>query len=175
MLRILTYSAVAIVGLLVVLALMAYLLPRTVHVERQIRVEAPPEDVFAQVNSLRAWNAWSPWEQRDPSMDSRFEGPDVGVGATHHWASSESGSGRQTIVGSEPPHRIETDLDFGAQGTARSMWTFERAGSGTVVTWGIDADMGNSPIGRWMGLMVGTDFEAGLTNLKTVVEDGAAS
>jgi hypothetical protein len=59
------------------------------------------------------------------------------------------------------------------------MWTFERAGGGTVVTWGIDADMGNSPIGRWMGLMmdrwVGTDFEAGLTNLKTVVEDGAAS
>ena len=42
------------------------------------------------------------------------------------------------------------------------------------MTWGLEADMGNAPVGRYMGLMmdrwVGGDFEAGLARLKALVE-----
>src|SRR5690606_16939708 len=42
------------------------------------------------------------------------------------------------------------------------------------VTWSMQADMGNNPIGRWMGLMmdsiVGADYETGLASLKKLVE-----
>lgn len=45
---------------------------------------------------------------------------------------------------------------------------------GTRVAWDLDSDMGAGPLGRWMGLMmdrwVGGDYEAGLANLKTLVE-----
>lgn len=156
----------------------AYLLPRVVHVERSVHVKASPEAVFGHVNALPRWAAWSPWERKDPTMAKTFTGPDAGEGATLSWTSDTQGGGTQTITRSEPPRRIETALDFGAQGTATGTWTFDAADGGTQVTWGLDADMGNSPVGRYMGLMmdrwVGPDFEEGLAALKEVVEREAS-
>ena len=44
----------------------------------------------------------------------------------------------------------------------------------TAVTWGFETDLGSNPMARWMGLMmdswVGGDYEAGLSNLKALVE-----
>lgn len=59
-------------------------------------------------------------------------------------------------------------------GTAEAWLSFVPEGAGTRVTWGLDAEMGNSPVGRWMDLMmdrwVGADSEQGLENLKSLAE-----
>jgi hypothetical protein len=98
------------------------------------------------------------------------------------WEGNESvGAGSQTITASEENRRVETKLDFGEQGTAQAYFDLEPAsdGSKTNITWGMNSDMGNNPIARWMGLMmdswVGTDYEKGLENLKKRIEEGKKS
>ena len=164
--------------LVLVLALVAgaYLLPREVHVERSVTINAGPEAVFPHVNSLSATQNWSPWLDRDPDVVVNYEGPVSGVGAKMNWQSDEPnvGNGAQEIVASIENERVETALDFGEMGVAKAEFILVPQGDATVVTWSLDTDMGNNPVGRYMGLMmdkwVGGDYEVGLTKLKNLVE-----
>lgn len=166
---------IGIVGLVVLLVVGAYLLPRVVHVERTVVINASAEEIFPLVNDYARFNDWSPWAHRDPDAIYEFSDVTSGVGAEMRWSgNAQVGTGRQEITLSEPYSRIETWLDFGAQGTAEAFFTFEPVDGGTEVTWGFDSDMGMNPIGRYMGLMmdtwVGGDYETGLNNLKALVE-----
>jgi len=174
--RILKKTLLFVVVLAVVLAGIGMLLPRNVHVERAAGIGAPPATVFALVNGYRLYNKWSPWYALDPEAQYTYEGPDFGVGAKMAWASAKKdvGSGSQTIVESRPHEMVRTELDFGEQWRASARFTLAPEGDGTRVTWGLDADMGAGPVGRWFGLMmdrmVGKDYESGLAALKTLAE-----
>jgi uncharacterized protein YndB with AHSA1/START domain len=161
-----------------ILAAAAYMLPREVSVERSVTIAAPPEAVFPYVNSLQRAAEWSPWLGIDPDLRPTYEGPAEGVGNRMTWSSDnpDVGSGSQIITVSVPNEHVESDLDFGSMGTANAWVTLDPESTGTRVAWGLNADMGNNPIGRWMGLMmdrwVGADYERGLSNLKSLVEGG---
>jgi effector-binding domain-containing protein len=174
--RILKRIVLFVVVLVVLLAGIGMLLPRTVHVERATSIGAPPATVFALVNGYRLFNKWSPWYALDPEAQYTFEGPDFGAGAKMAWASAKRdvGSGSQTIVDSRPHEMVRTEFAFGDQWIVTAQFTLAPEGDGTKVTWGLDADMGAGPIGRWFGLMmdrkVGKDYESGLAALKTLAE-----
>jgi len=166
-----------IIGLVVIVALAvggAFLLPQQVHVERSTVIGAQPGQVFAVVNDLTRSREWGPWYKRDPNMKLEFEGPPAGVGAKLSWDSAEEGKGSQEIVESTPFSRVKTKLDFLEQGTATGTFDLEPAEGGTKVTWSMDTDVGTNPLMRYMGLMfdtwIGADFEAGLANLKQLVQ-----
>ena len=145
------------------------------RVERSIEIDAAPEEVFEQVNSLRNWNAWSPWIARDPTIENTYSGPDSGVGASVSWTSEKSGAGSQTITVSERPSRIETQLDFGEMGQPKADWKFEPSGAGTRVTWGLTGTAAGALGGYFAAMMdgmLGPDYEEGLARLKQVVESG---
>lgn len=170
-----------IVGLLIlvaVLVVVAYLLPRRVPVARTVTIDAPPAEIFPHVNSMQAFAEWSPWGDIDPDLVQTFEGPETGVGNRMDWTSDDPkvGSGSQWISVSIPDERVETELDFGDMGTATAWFVLAPQGAATDVTWGLLADMGNNPVGRYMGLMmdrwVGADYERGLARLKEMVEQG---
>ena len=176
--RIVGRVALGLLTLIVVLMGVAYLLPRNVEVTRSTNIDAPPEAVFPYVNSLQETARWSPWLDIDPEVAVTYSGPESGVGNRMEWTSSDPqvGSGSQEIVESEAPSHVRSDLDFGAMGTADAWFDLSPSASGTEVTWGLNADMGNAPLGRWMGLMmdnwVGADYERGLARLKELVEAG---
>ncbi len=157
----------------------AYLLPQEVTVSRSITIDAEPDAIFPHVNSMQGTEGWSPWLSRDPEVRLSYSGPEMGVGNTLEWASEEPsvGNGRQEIVTSVENERVETALDFGDMGTAQAAFILEANGGATQVTWTLVTDMGTNPVGRYMGLMmdrwVGADYEAGLANLKALVEGGA--
>lgn len=167
-----------VLGLIMVLSGVAYLLPREVTVERTIVIAAPPEAVFPHLNSLQKFVAWSPWSDIDPEMVTTFSGPQNGVGNRMEWSSQhdEVGSGTQEIVASVPNERVETALDFGEMGPATAWQELEPVAVGSAVTWGLVADMGNTPMGRYVGLamdrLVGPDYEEGLVRLKALIEAG---
>lgn len=168
-----------LVGLAVLIAILAgagYLLPRNVIVERAIVIDAPPEAVFAHLNSLQAFSEWSPWGAYDPEMEVVYSGPETGVGNVMEWRSDHRnvGNGRQEIVDVIENEAVRTSLAFDGMGEAQAWWLLEPEGGGTRVTWGLDSDMGNNPVGRWMGLaldnLVGADYERGLQQLRQIVE-----
>jgi hypothetical protein len=171
--RALKVTVLVLLGLVVVVVGIGAFLPKDFRVERSTEIDAPPEVVFDQVNSLQSWSAWSPWIARDPSIKNEFTGPEAGVGATVTWTSEESGDGTQTITLSERPSRIEMKLDFGEMGQPNADWTFVPAGDGVRVTWGLSGTA-DGPLGGYFAKMmdgwVGTDYEDGLARLKKVAE-----
>lgn len=167
-----------LVGLIVLLAVISQFLPGQVHVERTVTINAAPEAVFVHINNFRNFNQWSPWAPRDPEVKYVFDGPDDGVGARMTWVSDhpQVGSGTQEIIESVPYTRLRTALDFGPDGQAVAFFNLSAEGSGTKVAWGFDIDLGRNPVARFMGLKfddwIGADYEAGLANLKVLVEAG---
>lgn len=160
--------------LAIVMAAVAFALPRQVYVERSTVINAPESDVFVYLNSLRKANEWSPWAARDPEMHTIFSGAQEGQGARMEWDSAEFGKGKQEILASELNKSVEVGLDFGDQGDAAASFLLSPSGAGTKVTWSFRSDVGNNPMSRWMGLMfdrwIGKDYDEGLARLKQVVE-----
>ncbi len=155
--------------------LIAARMPDHFRIERSVQIEAPPTRIFALINDLHAWSQWSPWEKLDPGMRREFSGPESGKGAAYSWAgSAKAGAGRMEIIDSVPHERISIKLDFlkpfEAHNTAE--FTLAPAGDATQVSW---AMYGPSPLMARvmqlffsMGKMVGKDFEAGLSNLRSL-------
>jgi effector-binding domain-containing protein len=167
---------VTLVVLVAVLAGVGMMLPRQVHVERQLTIDAPRATVYALVDGYSQFNKWSPWLEKDPNAKYSIEGPKYGVGAKQSWSgNAKVGTGSQEITDVKPYERVTWKLVFADQpDPATGYMNFAPATTGTQVTWGLDCDMGKGPVGRYFGLlmdkMVGPDFEAGLAKLKTLAE-----
>jgi hypothetical protein len=87
--------------------------PATYHIERSATIAAPPSMVYAHVENVRMWEAWSPWEELDPEMEKTYEGPESGVGAGYAWAGNDQvGEGRAIIIEAEPNEKVVSDLEF---------------------------------------------------------------
>lgn len=175
--KVLKTAVLVLLALIVLVFGIGAFLSKDFRVERSIEMDAPPEVVFDEVNTLRKWEAWSPWKARDPSIQSEYSGPESGVGATVSWTSEKSGEGTQTITLSERPTRIETALDFGEMGQPNADWTFEPVGDGVMVTWGLSGTA-TGPLGGYFAKMmdgwVGADYEVGLERLRDLVESQPA-
>ena len=171
-----TIAGVIVIAIAAVL-LYAATLPDTFRIERTATIAAPPERVFLHVNDFHRWTAWSPWEKKDPAMQRTHSGAPAGQGAVYAWDGNQKvGQGRMEITESTQPSRVRIQLDFLKPFEARNTaeFTFAPAGDGTQVTW---AMYGPTPylskvmqVFMSMDRMVGPDFEAGLANLKQVVE-----
>lgn len=145
---------------------------------RSLTMNASPETVFAQVNDLQNWNAWSPWAKLDPNAKSTFEGPQAGQGAAMKWAgNSDVGVGTMTITESKPAELVRFKLDFKEpfETTHQADFTFKPTTTGgTEVSWSMYGQ--NNFIGKAMSVvmdcekMVGEMFDNGLGNMKTIVE-----
>jgi len=163
----------------VVVALVAYAStrPNSFRVQRSVTIKAPAEKIFPQVNDLRAQQAWSPWEAKDPGMARTYSGAQSGVGAKYEWKGNKQvGHGRMEVVESTPPTKLLMKLDFLEPFPANNMAEFvlEPKGDSTVVTWAI---YGPSPfMSKLMGVfmsmdtLIGREFETGLANLKAQME-----
>ncbi len=128
-----------------------------------------------QLDDLRRWSGWSPWERLDLTMERTYDGPPRGVGATYAWrGNGDVGAGRMEIVESRPSEKLRVRLEFLEPFEATNMATFTLAprGDGTEVVWAMDGD--NSFIGKVvsvfmdMDALIGQDFERGLESLREV-------
>ena len=151
--------------------------PDTFHVRRATSIKAPPEKVFALINDFKRWEAWSPWEKKDPAMKRTFGAATSGKGAVYAWeGNSDVGKGRMEIAESSPPSKVTIKLDFVKPFEAHNIVEFmlDAKGESTNVTWAMHGPL--PYLAKVMHLffnmdnMVGKDFEGGLANLKSVAE-----
>src|SRR5579862_9666189 len=109
MLKIILIVVAAVVVLFFIIAAMQ---PSDFKTTRTARISAPVGVVFANVNDLHKWEAWSPWAKMDPNAKTTFGGPDEGVGASMAWAGNNKvGEGSMTIAESNPNGRIRLKLE----------------------------------------------------------------
>ena len=171
-----TIAVIVVILIAGVLAL-AMSKPDTFSVQRAASMKAPPEKIFAVVNDFHRWTEWSPWEKLDPAMKRTQSGTPSGKGAIYEWdGNSKAGAGRMEIIESTPATKVGIQLDFikPFEGHNIAEFTLAPQGETTNVTWAMH---GPAPfISKLMQVfvsmdtMIGKDFEAGLANLKAVVE-----
>ncbi len=174
--RMIRKIALAVVAFVAGVLLYATTKPDSLHVERSTSVQAPPGAIHPLVNDFHAWRSWSPWENRDPALERTFSGAASGKGAVYEWSgNNDVGSGRMEITDSAPS-RIAIKLDFirPFEGHNVTEFTFAPKDGSTSVTWVMDGP--SNYVAKLMSIfidmddMIGTDFEAGLANLKTTAE-----
>ncbi len=171
--RIAIFLVLAIVGILVFAATK----PDTFRVQRSTTIKASPDKVFALVNNLHSWEAWSPWEKMDLSMKKSYSGPESGKGAAYEWDGNDKvGKGKMEITNADVPNEVHMKLHFMKPFEAQNDvdFTFDGKGDSTEVIWAMH---GPSPffsklmqVFMSMDSMIGKDFEAGLANLKALAE-----
>ena len=173
----LTKIVIGVVVVLGVFAVVVAMRPSDFRVERSAVVSAPAPVVFAQVNDLHNWDAWSPFAKLDPAAKQTFEGPRAGTGAALAWAGNrQAGEGRMTITESRPYELIRFRLDFvkpfAVTNTAE--FTFTPRGVQTAVTWSMSGRQNFMAKAFCMFMsmdkMVGGEFEKGLAQMKSVAE-----
>jgi hypothetical protein len=158
----------------------AFLLPGEVEVTRTVVMKAPPGKIFDQISTLKRWETWGPWFQRDPFLEKIYSGPDTGAGAMLAWQSKKEGDGRLKILSSNPPGTLRLAVVFGDNNEAVMAFDLNGTGNGsTEVKWTVQADFGDNMARRYFGLvmprLVGPDLEEGLESLKRLVEEPAAA
>jgi hypothetical protein len=168
---------IVVVVLIALVLIYAATRPDDFRVERSVVVAQPAEKIFPLIDTLQNWQAWSPYERKDPAMRRNYAGPASGIGAAYAWkGNKEVGEGRMEIVASTPPSEIRFKLDFAVPFEAHNQAVFalEPVAGGTRVGW---AMTGASPfmfklMGLFMNIdeMIGRDFETGLAALKAQAE-----
>jgi uncharacterized protein YndB with AHSA1/START domain len=168
---------IVVLLLVVVLVVVVAVQPPQFRIERTTTVRAPAADVFAQVNDLHKWEAWSPWAKLDPAMKQTYDGPPAGTGATSSWSGNkEVGEGRMTITDSRPNELVRVKLEFlkPFKATNTAEFKIQPQGDQTMVTWSMygEKDFMMKAVHLFMNMdkMVGTDFEKGLARLKAEIE-----
>jgi hypothetical protein len=171
--RILIGLAVIVLVFLGIVALQ----PNEYSVARTAAISAPASAVFAQVNDLHKWEAWSPWAKLDPAMKQTYSGAASGTGAICAWVGNDQvGEGRMTVTESRPNELVRLNLEFfkPMEGTSIAEFAFKADGTQTSVTWSMSGK--NNFIGKAvcmfmnMDKMLGGQFEKGLAQLKSVLE-----
>jgi len=151
--------------------------PGTLHVERTAAINAPAGRIYPLISDFHSWTSWSPYEKRDPALKRTYSGSESGKGAVYQWeGNNEVGSGRMEITDASTPSKVVIKLDFikPFEGHNIAQFAMQPSGNATNVTWTMD---GPTPyLGKVIGVfinmdrMIGTDFETGLANLKTLAE-----
>jgi hypothetical protein len=171
---------IALAALIAALVVVVALQPSGFHIARTASISASAPAIFAQVNDFRNWQAWSPWEEIDPSMKRTYEGASSGTGAIYGWAGNpQVGEGRMTITESRPSDFIRIKLEFFKPFAATHVaeFTFKPDGDNTAVTWSMSGT--NNFVAKAIGLfmsmdqMIGAQFDKGLARLGSVVEAAA--
>ena len=164
--------AVLIGGILILAATR----PDTFRVQRTATIQAPPERIYPLISDLRQFNAWNPYEKKDPNIVGAYSGPASGPGAAYAFTGNKDVGKGAIKITSATPEVVRMDLvmlePFEADN--RVEFRIEPAGSATKVTWALE---GKAPFFAKvihlfldMDSMVGKDFESGLAGLKKLAE-----
>lgn len=151
--------------------------PSDFRIVREVKINAPADIPFANVNDLHKFDVWNPWSKIDPQAKQTFEGPSAGKGASSSWeGNKEVGSGKMTITDSQPNSLILMKLEIFKpfNGVNNVEFSFKPEGTQTTVSWAMSGQANFISkvfcvfINR--DKMIGKEFEKGLEQLKLISE-----
>ena len=174
--RILRVAIGMLVSLVLLLLFIGFFLPVEYDVARTARVQGSCEAAFELAADLERYRSFLPWVEQDPTVRIDVGEPSKGEGAHFRWTSEHTGSGAYVVRELEPHARIRSEVDFGDHGKSEVYFAFEGEGDACEVTWGFRGrGEGPRPVAGWfatlMDAMVGRDFERGLAEIASIVEN----
>ena len=165
-----------IVIIIVVLVIIAFLLPKTYHIERSTMIKGDKALIYDLTSHFSKMDLWEPWKDADTAAVYTVVGPDGQVGTYRTWDGKKVGNGQMTLTELIPGQLVGYDLAFDhGKYLSKGKVVIETVGDSSKVSWIDDGDLGYNPIARYMGLFMGKmlipDFDKGLAKLKKIVEE----
>jgi len=159
--------------LLLLLLGAGFLLPADWQIERETVIHAPPAAVFPYLNSLRQWQAWTVWGERQ-AASIEFSGPETGPGATSRWL-DRNGRGAVKIMQVRSDRIIDYELIYnGVEQPIDGTLVLVPVANGTRVVWRAGTAVGSNPLQRYAGLLqkyqFGRDIGQSLARLRDRLE-----
>ncbi len=105
-----------IIGLILIsiIVILFIALPTSFNIEEEIVINQNVEIIFNEVNNLKNWQKWSPWQKLDTEIKNTYSGAESGVGSINNFSSanSEIGIGKIEILESNENNFIKIGLYF---------------------------------------------------------------
>lgn len=168
---------IILIVLAALLVIVGLFMPSKFSSERSLVINAPQEQIFEQINNLKNWNNWNAWNRTDTNWQVTYSEALSGVGASYSWVSQnqEIGKGKVTITKSEPMAVVDGTMEFDGMNPAKIYHKLEPQEGGIKVTMGIESELGNNILikymfGLWGDKMVGGNYEKSLQALSDYVK-----
>ena len=141
MLKLIALGAAVLIGGVLIAASTR---PDGFRVQRSASVKASPEKIFPLINDLKSFNAWNPFNKKDPNIKGSYSGAASGPSAAYAFeGNSEVGRGRIEITDSRPASEVRMSLHMLAPMEGRNVveFTLRPREDSTSVTWAIQGPM----------------------------------
>ena len=165
---------IALASLIVVFIAINFFFPAKYHYSKSIEIKTEAVEAFNLVNTMKNWEKWSPWQEKDPKAVITYEGSESGKGSAFRWKSNNDkvSFGKMSITDSKPFKSVTLNLEFEDMKGSTILITFDEQKGKTLVTWNLNSDMNffMRLAGFIMDKMLGPDFEKGLSNIKKICE-----
>ena len=166
---------------LLLIIIISFFLPSTIHLQCSQVMKASPGIVYNQVNTLKNWTKWSPWHYIDTAVQLTYDGPSAGAGARYSWKSNnpQVDEGSLSILRNIPNDSIYCKMESKGKGFSCQSYKFSKVDSGVKVTWTMYSRIEDMPwymhisakyFSLFMDRMFRPDLEKGLDNLKKITE-----
>ena len=132
MIRFLQNLFFGIIAFIALMVVVSFFLPDKYSVEKSIRINAPIDLVFNQVNDLKNWENWSFFFTRDPNWETRMGTWTNGTNAEMKWRSNKIGNGKLTIIESIPNDKIQVHFNYRRRGDGEGTYMFREEDDGTT-------------------------------------------
>ena len=97
--KVLKVLGITLLVILLIGLIAALILPKEMNVSISVDIDAPVDQVWTNVSSMQAQDAWSPWYDVDPDMKVSFDGEAGAVGSSFTWSGNDQvQEGTQTIT-----------------------------------------------------------------------------
>ena len=173
--KFLKWSGIVILIIIGLFLIIPLFLPSDFHVERSIVVEKPVHLVFNTAVDMNQRVKWDPWIETDPEAEIKVQITPEVIGSGYSWKGEVLGEGTITIKEFIPNELIKSKIVFIAPQSMESdvLWNFMETDEGTKIVWAFEGTL-SYPIEKWFGLFMdkslGTPFEKGLSNFKSLTE-----
>lgn len=166
-------------GLIALVFLVAAFIDGKTQYEKSVVINAPVEKVWVHINSIKAFDTWNPWNDKDPQLIKTHTGTPGQRGEKQCWESKkeEVGKGCITLAEANPAtHTLIADMKFLTpyESEARETVTLVPEGGTTKATWQFSSEIPYPfrILKLFMNLeeMVGPDYQKGLNRLKELSE-----
>jgi hypothetical protein len=146
--------------------------------EREITINRPSDVVFTYLKSLKNFQNWNPYLKVDPQARLQYSGSDGQAGSLVAWEGNKKlGQGEQEITKIVEGQKVQFELRFKRpfENTTSGSFSAMPAGQGrTQVKWTMDGrpifPMTIFALFLNVDKMMGCQFEAGLKELKGILE-----
>ena len=175
--KVIKWLFIIVVALVALFVGVGLILGTDYELSRSVVINAPADKIHPLVENLEKWDSWTPWKDGDPNLKVTIGEQKSGAGARQTW-DGDSGKGELELTRSDPmagvDYKMAFIIDENTKAESVGSFKYEKAESGTKVTWYMKGSMPMPVLGGYLAKMMdsftGPKFEIGLNRLKVAAE-----